>query len=169
LTGCLEIVLVNQRIFAVLNRVATRGVIMQKYSTFCGLYCGACTSQIAFEAMAVNPEAKPISDDPADAPCPGCGSPEMLNCEFAVCCQTHQVTSCAFCPDFPCAMLQKFQTDEWPHHIDVIENLNRIREVGMDTWLKEQKQAWSCPQCGANIHWYQAVCTECGESWLPRY
>ena len=66
-------------------------------------------------------------------------------------------------------MIKNFSVDEWAHHIDVIENLDRIKEVGVDTWLEEQKLQWSCSKCGARTHWYQKKCEICGHEWQAKY
>ena len=133
--------------------------------TGCGLYCGACSSMVAYDNGVAPSEAGNLPDDP----CPGCGSPEMQDCEFLVCNKEHNVECCAFCSEFPCSMILKFKEDEWPHHIEVIDNLNRIREIGADAWLAEQKKVWSCPECGTRTHWYQTECIICNAKWEPKY
>lgn len=43
-------------------------------------------------------------------------------------------------------------------------NLKRMREVGIDAWLKEQASLWRCPSCGAPFDIFKATinCRSCG-------
>lgn len=44
----------------------------------------------------------------------------------------------------PCTKLVQFAYDPiWRTHLPVIENLRRIRTIGADAWLSEQKEYWS--------------------------
>jgi len=104
-----------------------------------------------------------------ESACSGCGSDCVADCEFIRCCQDHGVQSCGLCPEFPCPQIVKFSGDEWPHHIDVLDNLHRIKEIGIAAWLLEQKAQWSCPSCGKRTHWYQKSCRVCGAQWQARY
>ncbi|HNX37457.1 MAG TPA: DUF3795 domain-containing protein [Candidatus Cloacimonadota bacterium] len=142
---------------------------MHKYLTCCGLFCGACTSMLLHEKNEGDPALKDFSCEYKEEPCPGCGSGCVPDCEFNSCCKAHGVVTCAFCPDYPCARIRNFSVDEWPHHIDVLENLSRMKEIGIEAWIEEQKKCWTCPDCGARTHWYQSKCRDCGASWEPKY
>lgn len=134
---------------------------MHPYAPACGLYCGACSSMLLHERESGAADAANYIHEYNDGPCPGCvgGAQE---CEFIRCARAKGVSGCAACDEFPCSMITKFSKDEWPHHIEVIDNLKRISEIGEEAWLDEQADRWSCPDCGARIHWYQKVCTLCG-------
>ena len=97
-----------------------------------------------------------------DPPCPGCDAPEMNSCEFVLCNKAHGTDSCAFCPEFPCSMLIRF-SEEWEHHRGVIDNLQRIRVLGIEKWITEQQEFWKCRKCGCRTQWYQRICTSCQE------
>lgn len=142
---------------------------MRKYLTKCGLYCGACSSMLLHDKALGDESLAMLELEYQDEPCAGCASGVNPDCEFIHCNREHGSECCAFCAEFPCAMITKFAHDEWAHHIDVIDNLHRIKEIGMDAWLEEQKQQWSCPQCGTRTHWYQKVCHQCGATWKCRY
>lgn len=132
------------------------------YAAYCGLYCGACCSMITHEKQRGDDSALQCVTDEKELPCEGCRAQYQQNCEFVRCNQAHGTESCAFCPEFPCGMLVKFQTDEWEHHQKVLDNLRRIREIGVEAWLAEQKEYWQCPACGFRTQWYQKQCTNCG-------
>ncbi|MDP2172831.1 MAG: DUF3795 domain-containing protein [Candidatus Cloacimonadaceae bacterium] len=135
---------------------------MNNYMACCGLYCGACSSMIAHEKGCGDESAQKVPIDPDESPCPGCGSPGLEDCEFIVCNKSHGTECCAYCEEFPCEMIIKFNHNEYVHHSVVLSNLKRIQEIGRDAWLTEQKIYWSCKSCGARYHWYQANCESCG-------
>ena len=136
---------------------------MPGYAAYCGLYCGACCSMITQEKAEGEESALEMITDETEQPCLGCNATPQQNCEFIVCNTTHGTENCAFCPEFPCLMLVKFNNDEWEHHRVVLENLKRIKEIGVEGWLKEQKEFWKCHSCGMRIQWYQKQCNRCGE------
>lgn len=142
---------------------------MHKYVACCGLYCGACGSMLMHELQQDEASAAHFVCEYEESPCPGCGDGCAPDCEFKRCCAEHEVENCGFCPEFPCAVISQFSVDEWPHHIDVLENLARIRDVGIAVWLKEQSMQWQCPGCGKRTHWYQSACPACGAQWEARY
>jgi len=71
------------------------------------------------------------------------------------------VTRCSDCPEFPCSLVTDFDSDGVRHHAEVIENLQKIQQVGAGTWLREQQERWSCPQCGTAMDWYARTCFKC--------
>ncbi|PKN75444.1 MAG: hypothetical protein CVU49_04060 [Candidatus Cloacimonetes bacterium HGW-Cloacimonetes-2] len=61
----------------------------------------------------------------------GCGDP---GCAIRACAISKELEVCALCDDFPCRLLKDF-TARYPF---LIENGERIRELGIETWLCEQ-------------------------------
>jgi hypothetical protein len=74
--------------------------------------------------------------------------------------------------------LVAFRNDKHPYHSFVLKNLDDIRTTGPARWLEQQRQRWSCPNCGARCSWYDRKCVMCGaqlhncedeEKTLPSY
>ena len=42
------------------------------------------------------------------------------------------------------------------------ENLKRIEEIGLEKWLQEQKELYTCPECGGEICLHDNECYDCG-------
>ena len=129
----------------------------------CGIYCGACfgyrgtISQKATELREVlNSErfgrrivtALPWIGDYSEfskvlshlesLKCAGCGAGGGNPwCSIRRCCQKRGFTSCAECSEFPCKKLDWItkRYDQWN-----LRNLERIREVGIERWLREQEE-----------------------------
>ncbi len=97
--------------------------------------------------------------------CPGC-LPRGKNC-------THMADSCAVigtggvrfcheCGDFPCKRLKaldKRYRDKY--HMSMIENLNAIRQNGMDAFLRDQATVWRCPSCDDVRCCHNGLCLSC--------
>jgi hypothetical protein len=49
-----------------------------------------------------------------------------------------------------------------PHWKTAPPNMKTIREHGVDYWLEEQKQFWTCPKCGKELSWYSKDTHLCG-------
>lgn len=92
----------------------------------CGLYCGLC----------------PRFQSKAPSRCPGCKILSLkISCKIFRCCVTERgFVTCAECGDFPCEgnNPETHRWDSFVSHKPCIPNLSRIREVGLEVWLKEQ-------------------------------
>ena len=107
----------------------------RKQAAPCGLYCGSCSELLL------------------DKTCHGCGcecgqcgaEPHRTICAIYRCCITERgYESCAECDDFPCTRIIQFAYDPiWRTHLPVLENLRRIRRIGVEAWLDEQETYWT--------------------------
>jgi len=147
----------------------------EKLAAPCGLYCGACSIYIARkrgDEAAVNTMAKRISEargseirPEEDITCNGCLSSQLAifcrQCDMRTCAVEKGVTHCAQCSEFPCPTITDFNDDGRPHHSEVLDNVRRQQETGIDAWLDEQEDRWRCPDCGCVIGWYDTKCPQC--------
>jgi hypothetical protein len=65
-------------------------------------------------------------------------------------------------------VIRDFSRDEWPHHKEVLENLQRIKEVGIDQWLSEQKTSGAA-RLPSTQSLVSEQCYNCGAEWEARY
>jgi hypothetical protein len=130
-----------------------------KLITYCGLYCDLCSergripkdAQALKESMAkegyenwgnalegfsgfwqfLNNLCEP------DKACPGCrqggGSPF---CGIRKCAKKKGHDICVYCPDYPCHRIEALAKG----YPTLISDGKRIKEIGLDKWLAEQKQ-----------------------------
>ena len=115
----------------------------QQTAAICGLFCGTCPFY---------PEQ-----------CHGCLSEKLtahcVHCQngFRKCASEHKVTRCFECEEFPCERLESFRKEHWEngigHHTMVIEDLQYMKEFGIDTWVEKKTIDNTCPHCGKIIHW----------------
>lgn len=73
------------------------------------------------------------------------------------------VKYCYDCPDFPCRRLKaldkRYRTN---YRMSMIENLEFIRENGVEKLLEKEAEKWRCPNCGGVICCHNGICFECG-------
>lgn len=97
--------------------------------------------------------------------CPGC-IPRGQNClHMADQCEllkNGSVRFCFECPSFPCKRLKaldkRYRTK---YHMSMIENLNFIKEHGIEDFLKQQEENWRCKKCGETICCHSGLCLSC--------
>jgi len=124
----------------------------------CGMNCALC---IAFQRTKNH--------------CPGCrGKVEELpnSCQYCQLRSCHQLlhTSegfCYQCDNYPCARLKALDKRyRSKYHMSMIENLNQIRDQGMDSFLDQQQQRWTCKACGAVLCVHRDSCPQCHHNLL---
>ena len=141
----------------------------------CGLYCGACSlyracrddNQERLEEVRqlISSRAQVTPDD---LQCDGCLAqghlaPFCQQCEIRQCPGDKPgINRCSDCPDFPCSLVTEFNNDGVRHHAEVMENIRRQREIGVDEWLQEEYERWRCQFCGVSLEWYAKTCYRCG-------
>jgi len=142
----------------------------------CGLYCGACPMYLATQSndeKRIQPLLKRFSTGPMkltmeDILCDGClGKGRIASfckrCEIRACPKDKSnVTLCSDCTDFPCSRITDFNNDGMTHHAEVLDNLRRIREIGIHEWAEFEKDRWERPECRLPMSWYDGECSGCG-------
>lgn len=125
----------------------------------CGMNCGVCVSYLA---MKYDLKKQGL----ARAYCAGC-LPRGKNCAFMkkTCDLLGKglVRFCYECADFPCRRLKaldkRYRTK---YHMSMIENLEFIREHGIERFLRQEESKWRCPECGETLCCHNGLCLNCG-------
>jgi hypothetical protein len=75
---------------------------------------------------------------------------------------------CFECASFPCARLRRLDARyRATYGMSMLENLDRIREFGLDAFVASEHVRWTCPECGALLCVHRRECVSCGYSWNP--
>ncbi|MFC2002002.1 DUF3795 domain-containing protein [Chloroflexota bacterium] len=140
----------------------------------CGLYCGTCPLYLAHQKNDVEQlekHSKRFNIPVEEVRCDGCHSgrlsPNCVNCPpgFRQCARDNKVRWCFQCHNFPCQRLRDFRDahiiDGISHHAWVIEDLQYMKEYGIEQWVEEQERAGQCPQCGERLYWFVRECPDC--------
>jgi hypothetical protein len=152
----------------------------------CGTYCGACPAYIAKHSEDEQIKMKlqkrfssrpmkalkgiPPSNWMDGLLCDGCLSGGMLAahcqmCNIRLCAANKQNDSrCSDCEELPCYRITNLiNMGSYLHRKEYLPNLKKIREMGVQEWVKYDEERWRCPRCGLPMRWYDAECAGCGE------
>jgi hypothetical protein len=125
----------------------------------CGMNCNVCA---AYLAVTHDVKSKGIRM----MYCIGC-RPRNKPCAFLKkscdLLRKNEVKYCYECPTFPCERLsaidKRYRTQ---FRMSEIRNLHRIRDEGIESFLKAEKAKWRCPECGGVVSCHNGICFGCG-------
>jgi hypothetical protein len=151
----------------------------------CGTYCGACPAYIAKHSEDEQIKKrlqKRFSSEPMKGLrtipdprwmdgilCDGCLSGGQIavhcqKCAIRECSANKQnITRCSDCKELPCYRITNMINTGLLHRAEYLPNLEKIRKMGVQEWVKYEEERWHCPRCGLPMSWYDAECTGCGE------
>ncbi len=120
----------------------------------CGINCGLC---IGFQreknscaGCKTSLGKKPIS-------CTNCF---IKNCEGIA---KSKMGFCFECNNFPCKRIKNLDKRyKVKYGLSVIENLNIIKTLGVNKFIKLEKEKWKCKECGAILCAHRDYCVKCG-------
>lgn len=122
--------------------------------SFCGLNCVVCDIYRAshgdkelYDGL-VKYFKENIDSNITSVSCEKCrGIPDKCwtpNCHFRTCATEQGLTYCFECKDFVCEELVEFGKQA-PNHAKTIENMKKMKEIGVDDWITSQKEVKFCP------------------------
>lgn len=121
----------------------------------CGVYCGACPS--------FGKSCRGCADESREQ-----GRSSKWGCKVRVCCyEQEQKDFCIECEKFPCKAHKKKLLDTHPedprfkYRHEVPANFSKMKEKGIDDYLRYQKERWACPSCGGTVYFYHYRCGRC--------
>ncbi len=126
----------------------------------CGLDCAVCKRALT-----------------GTDPCPGCLGPDENKPEFCrercgiILCGKRAENSwkyCDECPDYPCADVMEKEnryTSKYPLYESPGENLRGIRGLGMEKFLENEREKFTCKECGHVVSVHTGVCSGCGRQY----
>ena len=119
----------------------------------CGMNCGICVAYLRDKN-----------------PCPGCriensskpvtrADCKIKNCTLL---KTTHSTYCYECGEYPCKPLKhldkRYRTR---YKMSMIENLNNLQSIGIESFLRSERERWRCPLCGGVICVHKGYCLTC--------
>lgn len=106
--------------------------------------------------------------------CPGCRGDDTDKPKSVVSCRIKnceemagaEIKYCSGCDNFPCLRLKhldkRYRTK---YGMSMIANLESIRKSGIRQFIRNEKERWTCPQCGTMICVHKPQCISCGHKW----
>lgn len=122
----------------------------------CGMNCEICISYLAREN---DINSKGFNK----RYCPGClmriTRCTLMHCEIL---RKGKVRFCFECVGYPCdRLIQQDKRYSTKYHMSMIENLEAIKNQGIDEFLEKQEVKWQCARCGGVICCHNGLCLNC--------
>lgn len=119
----------------------------------CGMNCGVCAAH--------------LRDRNRCAGCLAAEGPKLrhcLVCSIKVCAErTEGATFCFDCAKYPCRRLRQLDLRyRTKYNMSMLENLDHMRELGLDRFMVIENTRWVCPSCGSPICVHNRRCYGCG-------
>ena len=122
----------------------------------CGMNCGLCIGHLREKKRCLD-----CNGDDADKPkhCVVC---RIRNCDEMA---SAEQKFCYVCAKFPCARLRQLDKRyRTKYGMSMIENLESIRQLGIEEFVTREKDRWTCPECGGVICVHRESCITCGRA-----
>ncbi|MDD2238856.1 MAG: DUF3795 domain-containing protein [Bacilli bacterium] len=125
----------------------------------CGMNCSLCIAYI-FNKFNLNKEGFHKKY------CPGCIARKQ-NCVFALgkkcdLIANGKIRFCYECNKFPCEGLKRLDKRyRAKYNMSMIDNLNCIKENGIDQFIKKEIEKWKCKTCGESKCCHNGLCLNC--------
>ncbi len=123
----------------------------------CGMNCRLCIAQVRDKN-----------------PCPGCRGDDSVKPKTRVTCRIKnceklrhgKAVYCFRCNTFPCGRLNHLDARyRTKYGMSMIDNLVRIKKFGIRLFMKNEKEKWTCPECGLLLCVHKPQCLSCGYQW----
>jgi hypothetical protein len=169
-----------------MKKVKTSGAGKAHLAAACGTYCGACPAYIAKhsedEQIKMKLQKRSSSGSTKAAKgippsnwmdgllCDGCLSGGTLAAHCKTCnirlhaASKQKDSRCTDCEELPCFRITNLiNMGRYLHRNEYLPNLKKIREMGVQEWVKKEEERWRCQKCGLPMSWYDAECARCQE------
>jgi hypothetical protein len=124
----------------------------------CGINCGTC--------MAFLRERNKCSG------CLSVSGKKVNNCEkckIRNCVSLGETESkfCFDCKSFPCLALRKIDRRyRLRYRTNLVQNLLTISKTGIDDYLRDESERWTCTHCGSVLSVHRSSCEKCGKQYI---
>ena len=119
----------------------------------CGINCGTCIAHLRNKKKCCG--CRPESGFKVNH----CAACRIKNCEFLI------KSASGFCFDcewFPCLRLKQIDKRYLTKYkTGLIQNLVKIKEIGITEYIKNEIIRWTCPNCGSIISVHRDNCLSC--------
>ena len=125
----------------------------------CGTNCGICSAYLRTKKSCSG-----CRGDNADK------SPYILRCIIRNCetVKSNHTGFCFECTEYPCRRLRALDKRYRTRYaMSMLDNLGKIKEVGVEAFVRNERERWRCGKCSGVINVHRGRCSKCGEP-MPR-
>lgn len=73
-------------------------------------------------------------------------------------------TYCFECPEYPCRLIKNLEKSyNKRYQASLMENSEFVCQHGLEIFMEQQKEKYTCPKCGGIISIHDRKCSECQE------
>jgi len=84
------------------------------------------------------------------------------NCKIKDCVLSKGIEFCRQCEDFPCVLMKRLDKSyRTRYNVSLIEFFDSMESEGVDAFLSNQKDKYTCGICGNLINMHDRKCYEC--------
>jgi hypothetical protein len=124
----------------------------------CGMNCAVCSRYLAYKN---DIKSKGINH----TFCKGCRQQNLdcsgikKRCDLI---NNKEIEYCFECESFPCKNINRLDARYKKfYRMSEIENLNFIKEFGVNKFIKQQMEKWKCDKCREMICCHNGICYNC--------
>jgi len=130
--------------------------IDNKMVAVCGMNCKVCYKHLARGKYTKQCNGCKFQDETLPSSC--------RNCKLVACANEKNIDYCYQCDQFPCKLIKNLDKSyRTRYDVSLVENSKTIREKGIDVFLEEEKQKWTCDKCINIISLHDKICSGCLE------
>jgi hypothetical protein len=119
----------------------------------CGITCAVCYVHLKPKKACLG--CRGVDDENKPNHC--------RTCKIKTCAMERGVEFCSACPTYPCAIVKRLdQSYRKRYKVSLIDNAQRLKTLGAEAFLQEERTRWTCADCGGVISLHDGVCSECG-------
>jgi hypothetical protein len=127
----------------------------------CGMNCALCYGYIREKVS-----------------CPGCLSGDRSKLKSCAQCAINNCEKrkeghfafCYECPSYPCYLIKRIDKRyRAKYAMSMMENLEFIKQNGINQFVEKEQRKWVCPNCGKIICVHKSVCYFCGYDWRSSF
>ena len=120
----------------------------------CGMNCGICIGHLREKRTCSGCFKKDDENKPKH-----CRSCIIVNCEFL---EKTAWGFCFECEKYPCARLKRLDKRYRENYgMSMIENLEGIKNIGLEKFLQKEEKRWTCKNCGSGLCVHRDFCLNC--------
>ena len=101
--------------------------------------------------------------------CPGCNTSSenkpkyCLVCIIKHCDKLTDTNFCYSCDKYPCSRLKKlYFRYRTKYGMSMLQNLQTIKIYGLEAFIQQEKEKWTCQECGSLLCVHRGKCLTCG-------
>ncbi len=123
----------------------------------CGMNCALCMGYLREKNTCAGCR---MGDDGKAKSCLAC---TIRRCETP---RSNTSGFCFECDAYPCARLRRLDTRyRTKYRMSMLENLESIRDSGVEIFVESERRRWACPTCGGVQCVHTVACIYCGFEW----